>query len=375
MRNGMILTGDFVPKAGLDPYDPFSDEIRDLFHESEYAIINLETPLTDRGKPILKTGKNFRRNPKYAEILKQAGVDCVCLANNHIRDYGDEGVLDTIRYCKEAGLDIVGAGINSEDAAKPLIKEFKGMKVGFLNYCEWEFSIASEHMAGANPFDIIDAVRQIKDLQSAVDRIVVIYHGGIEYQHYPTREMIKNFRFLVENGVDAVFVHHAHAYSGYEVYRGKLIQYGLGNLLAASDSNNKGDDWLTGLMFQYCLDQSNQRKELVNYRYLKMDQNYTFVDFISEHEIKVKVSMLNEFISDPAKLQTAWDETTARFSDYYLTTLSSNTRLGYMMRKHFKLSFRGISRYRLMVLLNCMRCQSLRNLIIEILHKETLDVK
>lgn len=179
--------------------------------------------MTDRGKPILKTGPNLRLSPRYAEIMKSAGIDCVSLANNHMGDFGEVGVEDTIEYCKDVGLDIVGAGCDRDAAAKPLIISIVGLRVAVLNACEWEFGLATSNNAGANPYNLIDIVRQVWALRPTVDRIIFIYHGGLEHQHYPTITMVKDFQFLIDVGIDAIYVHHTHAYSGYECYKGKMI--------------------------------------------------------------------------------------------------------------------------------------------------------
>jgi poly-gamma-glutamate synthesis protein (capsule biosynthesis protein) len=373
MPNSIILAGDFVPRADLAPYDPFSDDVKELFQGSKYVIINLETPLTERGKPILKTGKNFRRSPKYAEILKKAGVDCVCLANNHIRDYGDEGVLDTIRYCKEAGLDVVGAGFNSEDAAKPLIKELGGLRVGFLNYCEREFSIADKNQAGANPFDLIEAYHAIQYLRSEVDKIIVVYHGGIEYQHYPTPEMVKYFRFLVDIGADTVLAHHAHAYSGYECYKGKMIYYGLGNLVSFTSARKPDESWFVGIAAKLSIVPNSSESELIT---LNQALDFSKVSVASQElrtRVEDQICEINKTISDPILFATYWED---RYSAYrqtlYRHLLIPNQGVRKIAKKtgiHLKMPIR----YRMEVL-NLFRCDAHRNKAISLLSSDTCEV-
>lgn len=359
----ILVAGDFVPKADVKPYDPFSDEIKELFRDSEYVMINLETPLTERGKPILKTGKNFRRSPKYAEILKKAGVDCVCLANNHIRDYGDEGVLDTIRYCNEAGLDIVGAGFNSEDAAKPLIKELGGLRVGFLNYCEREFSIADKNQAGANPFDLIDAYHTIQDLRSKVDKIIVIYHGGIEYQHYPTPEMVKYFRFMIDIGADSVVAHHAHAYSGYECYKGKTVYYGLGNLSFPNTTGIASDSWCIGLMASLSVSENICQPEIkvIDFGNPSLTVNMVREPVMEKHNLTI--SDISKTISDDVRLEDIWDTQYRAKSKRYLLSLLTGSRLIRKTIGYTNISV-GLGTKRTVEILNQFRCDSHRNAMI-----------
>ncbi|MFA5570228.1 MAG: CapA family protein [Sphaerochaetaceae bacterium] len=243
----IVIGGDFAPLNQVQPRSHFGKELQNVFKDTDYTIINLEAPLTLSSKKIIKTGRNFRIDPAYAEILKNSGVDCVTLANNHIRDFGNVGVVDTLGACSAAGLDYIGAGTNSVTASEPLIKDINGIKIAFFNYCEREFSIASNKKAGANPFDLIDAYHQITSLRESVDKIIVIYHGGLEYIHYPTPEMVRYFRFLIDIGADAIVAHHSHWYSGYEIYKGRPICYSLGNLYFSLKMSKGSREWLTGL--------------------------------------------------------------------------------------------------------------------------------
>lgn len=363
----ILIAGDFCPRSASPARDPFADNLRELFKKADYTIVNLEAPLTDAGKPILKTGRNFRISPQYAETLKQAGIDCVTLANNHIRDFGDEGVLDTIKNCKNAGLDFVGAGADSLEAAQPLIKEIRGRKIAILNYCEREFSIAGKHHAGANPWDLIDAYRQISMIRPVVDKIIVIYHGGIEYVPYPTPEMVKTFRFLADIGADSVLAHHSHAYSGYEIYNDKAIYYGLGNLFSFTHTANPKQTWLNGLLAVVGFDQLGQTLAVHPER---MDTSQTTVDLSTGADklsILNVINVMNKLIADRDRLEAAWNEYDRKWSKSFYRMMLSRGKSHSRVIKYLRCAHVNPNKFQRQTWLNCFRCESLRHRAIRVL--------
>jgi len=354
----IIITGDFFPGRDMAPYNPFSDKIIEVFKKHEYVMINLEAPLTERGSPISKTGPNLRMHPGFAKILKDSGVDCVCLANNHIRDFGDLGMEDTIKFCKEAGLDIVGGGMNADQAAIPLIKEICSQRVAFLNYCEREFSIAGCDRAGANPFDIIDAYNDIIRLKNKVDRIILIYHGGLEHQNMPTPEMVKAFRFLIEAGADAIASHHMHMYSGYELHKDKPIYYGLGNFFFKLDRKHL-DGWYKGLLSDIELNKNNINVKLHS---VITDPHFELVDFAEEpmkEQVSQHICTINKVINDGNSFAKYWDKQYSDLREKTLRIYCYRSRNLGRLAKIFRIKTR-LSQYRLNIILNTVRCETHR---------------
>jgi poly-gamma-glutamate synthesis protein (capsule biosynthesis protein) len=151
------------------------------------------------------------------------------MANNHIFDFGEQGIFDTINLCECNGIATIGI-VNRNDG-KPhwFIKEVKGKKIGFINYCEHEFSVRDAGLIGANGYDAVKAFYEIQELRPQVDYLIVVYHGGNEYYPLPNPQMKKDFHFLADLGADAVIGHHTHVVSGYEIYKDKPLVYSLGN--------------------------------------------------------------------------------------------------------------------------------------------------
>ncbi len=231
----VLIAGDFVPRrrtAAQIERGNFSclEEVKSIIQSVDYAIVNFESPVVMReAKPIKKTGPSLRCTEKAMDCVVQAGFNCVTLANNHFRDYGQIGVEDTLTACDKYGVDYVGGGKNLLEAQQMLYKEIGGQRLAIINVCEHEWSITTTAYGGSNPLDIISVCRNIKEAKSKADYVLVIVHGGTEHYNLPTPRMKDSYRFFVEQGADAVVNHHQHCYSGYEVYMGKPIFYGLGN--------------------------------------------------------------------------------------------------------------------------------------------------
>ena len=161
--------------------------VRNLTRDYDYAIVNLESPVTDCNMPIVKDGPSLKNPAKVFDIMRYCGFGIATLANNHLRDYGDQGVMDTIHRCKGHSIMPIGAGSCMKTARKPLALGRPGRgEIGIINVCEHESSIASSVDAGANPFDLSNLYYDIRGLKEKTDKVIVIIHGGREHYNLPT---------------------------------------------------------------------------------------------------------------------------------------------------------------------------------------------
>ena len=140
-------------------------------------------------------------------------------------------MLDTLMYLNDKQADFVGGGNSLRQASETLYKSIDGHTLAVINCCEHEFSIATETSSGANPLNPIQQYYKIQEARKNADYVLVIVHGGHEHYQLPSPRMKETYRFFVDAGADAVVNHHQHCYSGYEVYNGKPIFYGIGNFL------------------------------------------------------------------------------------------------------------------------------------------------
>ena len=208
----ILISGDFAPRYRLADsvdsgnfQDIFPDGVREIVKSADFSFVNFESPITETGfRPIPKCGPNLHCSQKAADAIKYAGFTGVTLANNHIMDYGAEGLHKTLGCCKASGLDVVGVGNNLCDATSILYLESDGKKLAVINCCEHEFSIATDTEPGANPLNPIRQFHQICEAKANADYVVVIVHGGHEHFQLPSPRMQETYRFFIEAGADAV---------------------------------------------------------------------------------------------------------------------------------------------------------------------------
>jgi len=207
------------------------DKLLSLLDSVDHRIFNLEVPLTDTEKPIKKDGPNLIAPILTVNGIKLLNPTILGLANNHILDQDEQGLCQTIEQLSKHEIIYVGAGKDLANAAKPIIIEKNGLKVGVYACAENEFSIAEENRAGANPFDPLESLDHIINLKSICDFIIVLYHGGKEHYRYPSPYLQKVCRKMVEKGANLVVCQHSHCIGAFEKYGGSLIVYGQGNFL------------------------------------------------------------------------------------------------------------------------------------------------
>lgn len=194
-------------------------------------VFNLEGPITARGRAV--PGKiNLRvERAWYEETFGRAPL-AVCLANNHIADYGPEGFRDTLSALDAAGIGYFGAGTLADNGHNPLVAEVGGRKIALLGYvCPSTHPLlASGDDPGAMPLELPRIGRDVElARQRGAETVVVQLHWGHEHVHLPKPEDVEKARRIVDLGADVVIGHHAHCVQACESYRGKPVFYGLGN--------------------------------------------------------------------------------------------------------------------------------------------------
>ena len=185
--------------------------------------------MTKSENGIKKFGPKLKGNPACADAIKAFGITEVALSNNHVFDFGVEGLRDTMKNLERVGIPYVGIGENDTLSRKPYIMEAEGKKIGFINVCEHEYSYALPDRIGANPFDPFLTMQDIFALKKEVDFVIVLYHGGKEHCRYPSPRLRKLCKAMVDFGADVVVAQHSHCIGCYETYKDGQIVYGQGN--------------------------------------------------------------------------------------------------------------------------------------------------
>lgn len=363
----ILIAGDFCPIGRVaealekDEYYLVLEEVCDITEIADYSIVNFECPVvTGNAKPLKKQGPNLKCTPKGIEAIQYSGFDCVTLANNHFLDYGGEGVRETLCILDNKGIDHVGGGMNLNEASRTLYKEINGKRLAIINCCEHEFSIATNDKAGSNPLNPVQQYNAIVEAKRKADYVIVIVHGGHEHFQLPSPRMVETYRFFIDAGADAVANHHQHCYSGYEVYNGKPIFYGLGNFCFDHPQKRQGI-WTEGYMVVIDFMDANVSFKLIPYNQCSREAK---VGILPERTYSERIESLNMIISNPEYLKKTID-------DYYVSCADQYSRLLEPVRNKFVLGaiHHGripslISKKRKLSAVNYICCESHRDKLI-----------
>ncbi len=363
----LIFSGDFAPLTNsYSLVDGYFDEIHFLLVNSDLHITNLECPITSSENKIDKSGPHIKTAPENIKLLKDAFVSIACLANNHIFDFGEKGINDTITVCQNSSVETVGIVNRTDHKPSYLIKELKGKKIGFLNYCEHEFSVREPGQLGANGYDPVKAFYDITELKSVTDYIIVIYHGGNEYYNLPSPELKKTFHYLADLGADAVIGHHTHVFSGYEIYNGKPLVYSLGNFFFPLE--NEPESWFYGLLLKLTLN------EMINLEFFPVEQcrykpEVRILPNGQKQDILDKICELSTIIADYVLLEQHWHAFVKRQSLGMIKSLPCMTLFHRALIK-FGIPFNLIiSKKRLLAFQNIIHCEAHTNIFKRVIKK------
>ena len=368
----ILVAGDYCPQHKVaemllkEDYS-FLDEVRNIITSADYSIVNLECPICETNEtPIVKCGPALKTTRNIIDSIKYAGFNCVTLANNHFRDYGDVGCITTIETIKKHNVDYVGGGCNLLEAQKVLYKDVKGERLAIINICENEFSIATETSAGAAPLDLVDNYRQITEARNNADYVLVIVHGGHEMYNLPSLRMKKTYRHYIDIGADAVVNHHQHCFSGYEFYNGNPIVYGVGNFcFGKADAHNA--IWDDGYLVNISFTKSGISINLTPYKQYS-DNNKANIAIIDTTEFNQRIEKINEIIADNEKLtdnfnkwvDSCYKSKLSLFSSYHNKYLNAAASRGFIPRP--------ASKREMLSLLNNVACEAHRDVTLAVLN-------
>lgn len=205
-----------------------------LLRSTDLNLINLEAALT-KSEQIVPKVFNFKADPKHVQVLKEASIHVVNLANNHVLDYGVEGLLETLETLDQAQIQHVGAGKTSSEASKPIILSRKGICIGMIgctdNEPTWK---ADQNKPGTFYIEIgdIETIKKaIIPLRQRVDLLILSMHWGPNMRERPSEDFIKFAHQLIDVGVDIFHGHSAHIFQGIEIYKNKIIFYDTGDFV------------------------------------------------------------------------------------------------------------------------------------------------
>lgn len=266
----MIFVGDInlgtkvgksVVENGNGDYNFAFINVASYIKSFDLAFGNLESIISDKGETIKPfTGVDLRADPAAVDGLTGAGFDVVSVANNHIGDFGEEGMLDSFSRLKAAGISFAGGGLNYNEAHSPVIKEVRSTRIACLSYTNtpmysdsvglgqtpiktwiatdsrpgiaWAASNGTKYNSKFAEYgDIEDMERDIKAAKLLADIVIVMIHFGWEYTYEPEDPEIEQARAAIDAGANLVIGSHPHVCQRVEEYHGGFIAYSLGNFV------------------------------------------------------------------------------------------------------------------------------------------------
>lgn len=233
-------TGKIIKKHGPDY--PFL-KIKDYLKQADICFGNLEGPISSRGKSYSNQYQHitFRNNPIIINALKNCQFDILSLANNHMHDYGDIAIYDTLKYLEKHKIQGVGAGTNLDSIRKPVIIKKKNIKIAFLAYStmiQFQTKQAKKDKIGISLFNEKKALKDVEKAKQKADVVIVSMHWGLDFTEYPLPFQMKSAKHMIDKGANLIIGHHPHTIQGIEKYRNGVIVYSLGDFIFDNPKQN-----------------------------------------------------------------------------------------------------------------------------------------
>lgn len=212
-----------------------SKTLLEAMRSADVMCLNSEFAFTDRGSPLPNKTYTYRSKPSRISVLQDMGVDIAVLANNHVFDYGEEGLLDTLQTFRDAGLPYIGAGENLEEASAIWYAELDDCTVAYIagSRVEWSMLTRSATNSRSGVFRTAESnelmVQRIQEAKQNADFVVVYMHWGQERTTDLEEYQTVSGKEFIDAGADVVVGDHPHVVQGIEWYNGKPIFYSMGN--------------------------------------------------------------------------------------------------------------------------------------------------
>lgn len=256
----------------LDHYDTVDDlseciapEILKISNDADVFYLNHEYSISDRGEALEGKLYTFRAKPKRMELLKEMGTDLVSLANNHVYDFGEDAMLDTMDLLDKAKIQYVGGGRDIDEAKRPIYFVVNGIKIGFVAATNAEVVYYTPAAVEDSPgvleaYDTAEYNQVIEDAAGECDYLIAYIHWGPEDTNYYEQYQHDMGKEFLDAGADIVVGGHPHVLQGMEYIDGKPVVYSMGDFwfndetkytgLLKLDINSKG---LKEMSFVPCL--------------------------------------------------------------------------------------------------------------------------
>ncbi|MBE0369258.1 CapA family protein [Pseudoalteromonas aurantia] len=321
MKSYILIAGDFVPNDTGNYNDTDSLYCKTLTAEingADHFIVNLEAPVTKSSKLVHKSGPNLKLDNLSVGDLNSFGITDAKLANNHMMDFGIQGLKDTIEFCEKSAIRHCGAGLNQNSAKRALELKLEDKSVALINICENEFGAVDGDVGGVSGYDLPSLIRQLKLAKSQFDFVIIAFHCGVEHLAIPRPRLVNECRLLAELGADLIVCHHTHTPSAYEVHDGCQIFYGIGNFYFPG---NKHDfKWNRGLLVKVSItDEGRLDGELLYTKQSSEKYCVEILNTIEEKELTGFLEKQNECLTSVDVLNDKWMKYCSEVENEFLT--------------------------------------------------------
>lgn len=255
--------GNRLISQGRSAEYPF-EKIKDILSLGDIIYTNLETSIT-ASEQGLDPAKKYvlKMKPEIADSFLYAGFNMVSLANNHLMDYFERGLVDTMKLLDENNIVYAGAGMNIREARKAAVLEVKGVRVGLLSYTDFADLYyaagegkpnykhgADENKSGVAGRVLEDILEDIAAARDSVDILMIALHWGIE-ESFEVTDSQREFAYkLLDSGADIILGNHPHQFQGIEIYKGKPIIYSMGNLIMDQNDPENQESFLVLMNYE-----------------------------------------------------------------------------------------------------------------------------
>ncbi|MEF1277961.1 CapA family protein [Vibrio fortis] len=340
----------------------------EVLKSADFIIANLEAPITSSEEKMSKIGPNLKMSELPNEVLDM--IDAFSLANNHIMDYSEAGLNDTIAYLKSKGKLFFGAGNCLENAYKEVVFEHDGSEVAVIGMAENEFSLTFGEHPGVAPLDPIYSYKYISEAVKRYENVYLFIHGGNEFSSLPSPRYKRLCQMYIDMGVASVISSHTHTIGPIENYKGKPIFYSLGNCLFNNKKPPKG--WGRGLIA--LLEVS---KDSIVYDHFPFKQSVanSGASLLTSNEkdiFELSFTSLCNDVLNPEKYSNMWIDYIDKNARLYLFRLSTPFifKGAYRILSLLKLDKIFYSLNTRLLKLNYISCESHREVVISSLSKE-----
>ena len=341
----LFLCGDVMTGRGIDQalphpvnpvlYEPYVRDAREYVHLAEKAhgpiarplsfdyiwgdaleelhraqfdlrIVNLETAITSSETPWPGKGIHYRMHPQNVGCLSAGDLSACALANNHVLDWGYDGLSETLKTLNAVGIAHSGAGNNAEEAMQPaILNTATNGRLLFFSFGSTTSGTPEDWKAtgispGVNLLDDLSEVtaaricEQMRAHQQSGDLMVVSIHWGSNWGYEIPREQIAFAHRLIEEGVAIVHGHSSHHVKAIDVFKGRLILYGCSDFLTDYEGISGYEMFRGDVGLMYLVELDSDSGKLINARLVPMQMRRFRLERASAADAKWLCNLLNE---------------------------------------------------------------------------------